>query len=236
VKGLRRGEVAQLAGVSVEYYTKLERGDLAGASESVLDAVAGALQLDEAERSHLFDLARAANASPNARRRRTEHQRVRPGVQRVLDAMTDAPAWVRNGRSDVVATNRLGRALYAPMFDELVGPANTARFAFLSPRARDFYVDWDGTANDMVAILRAEAGRNPYDRGLTDLIGELSTRSASVPCMTNTATRAWSHGEGEFGEAGMLHATVFASPASPYQPFLFSSWANITRMPLGPRT
>ena len=175
VAGLRRGEVAQLAGVSVEYYTKLERGNLAGASEGVLDALARALRLDEAERAHLFDLARAANASPGIRRRAAT-RRVRPGVQRILDALT-APAWVRNGRSDVLATNRLGRALYAPVFDDLVQPGNTARFLFLSSRGPEFYRDWDHTANDMVAVLRAEAGRNPYDKGLTDLVGELCTRS-----------------------------------------------------------
>lgn len=93
------------------------------------------------------------------------------------DAMTGAPAWVRNGRSDVLATNRLGRALYAPVFDDTVRPANTARFAFLNPRGHEFYRDWERTAKDIVAVLRAEAGRNPYDRGLTELIGELSTRS-----------------------------------------------------------
>jgi transcriptional regulator with XRE-family HTH domain len=177
VKGLRRGEVAQLAGVSVEYYTKLERGDLSGASEAVLDAIARGLQLDDAERAHLFDLARAANASPAVRRRRVTTQRIRPGLQRVLDVMTTAPAWVRNGRSDVLAANRLARALYAPVLEDPVQPPNTARFLFLSPRGREFYRDWDRTAGDMVSVLRAEAGRNPYDKGLTDLIGELSTRS-----------------------------------------------------------
>ena len=176
VQGLRRGEVAQLAGVSVEYYTKLERGDLSGASESVLDAVAGALQLDTAEREHLFDLARTANASPGTRRRRPAPARVRPGVQRVLDALA-APAWVRNGRSDILAANLLGRALYAPVLQDPQRPANTARFLFLNPRGPEFYRDWDRTAADMVAVLRTEAGRDPYDKGLTDLIGELSTRS-----------------------------------------------------------
>jgi transcriptional regulator with XRE-family HTH domain len=176
VPGLRREEVALLAGVSVDYYTRLERGNLAGASDGVLDALARALQLDEAERTHLIDLARAANATAGTRRRPTP-QRVRPSVQRVLDAMTGAPAWLRNGRSDFLAANRLGRALYAPVFDSPVGPPNSARFAFLDPCAPDFYVDWERTADDMVAVLRAEAGRNPYDRALTDLIGELSTRS-----------------------------------------------------------
>ncbi len=176
VPGLRRDEVAVLAGISVEYYTRLERGNLSGVSEGVLDALAGALQLDEAERAHLFDLARTANASPT-KRRRPGPLRIRPNVQRVLDSMVAAPAWVRNGRSDFLAANRLGFALYAPIFKDPVRPANTARFTFLDPHAPEFYVDWDRIANDMVGILRAEAGRNPYDRGLTDLIGELSTRS-----------------------------------------------------------
>jgi hypothetical protein len=176
VKGLRREEVAMLAGVSVDYYTRLERGNLAGASESVLDALARALQLDEAERAHLFDLARAANTAGSARRR-TGGNRVRPGVQRVLDAMSGAPAWIRNGRADILATNTLGAALYAPVFDDGARPANTARFTFLSPQAKDFYRDWDRTAHDMVAILHAAAGRDPYDKALSDLIGELSTRS-----------------------------------------------------------
>jgi transcriptional regulator with XRE-family HTH domain len=176
VPGLRREEVAMLAGVSVDYYTRLERGNLHGASEAVLDALARALQLDEAERAHLFDLARSAGPGSRVRRSPTA-QRVRPGVQRVLDALTTAPAWVRNGRADVLATNALGRALYAPLFDSPAQPPNTARFAFLDPRAPEFYRDWATTASDMVAILRAEAGRHPHDRGLTDLVGELSTRS-----------------------------------------------------------
>jgi transcriptional regulator with XRE-family HTH domain len=181
VAGLRREEVALLAGMSIDYYTRLERGNLKGVSEGVLDALARALQFDEAERAHLFDLARIANTPASnaaaAVTRRSAPQRVRPGVQRVLDAMTGAPAWVRNGRSDVLATNRLGRALYAPVLEDGRRPANTARFLFLDPRSSDFYLDWQGTARDMVGMLRAEAGRSPYDRGLTDLIGELSTRS-----------------------------------------------------------
>ena len=175
VPGLRREEVAMLAGVSVDYYVRLERGDLTGASDSVLEALARALQLDEAERAHLFDLAHAANISGRTRRRAAP-KRVRPSVQRILDAI-NAPAWVRNGRADVVAMNSLGRALYAPVLDSPARPANTARFTFLDPRANEFYADWERTASDMVAVLRAEAGRNPYDRALSDLVGELSTRS-----------------------------------------------------------
>jgi transcriptional regulator with XRE-family HTH domain len=172
---LRREEVALLAGVSVDYYTRLERGNLGGVSEIVLDALAQALQLDEAERGHLFDLARAANTTARPRRRPAQH-RVRPGVQRILDAL-DAPADLRNGRGDILAANRLGYALYSELYIDPVRPANVARFLFLSPRARDFFPDWEGTANDLVANLRTEAGRNPHDRGLQDLVGELSTCS-----------------------------------------------------------
>lgn len=176
VPGLRREEVAVLAGVSVDYYTRMERGNLAGVSESVLEALARGLQLDEAEREHLFDLARAAQpAAPRPRRR--AKQRVRPSVQRLLDAITEAPAVVQNGRGDILASNSLGRALYSEMYVDPVRPANHARFIFLSPRAQDFYRDWERAANDTVAILRTEAGRDPLDRDLSDLVGELSTQS-----------------------------------------------------------
>jgi transcriptional regulator with XRE-family HTH domain len=175
VKGLRREEVASLAGVSVEYYKRLERGNATGVSDSVLDALARALQLDDAERAHLFDLARAAN--PIApKRRRPAQQRVRPVVLRILESIT-APAVMRNSRVDYLAANPLGRALYAPLFDSPEQPANSARFTFLDPAAQEFYIDWERTAKDLVAHLRSEAGRNPYDRGLSDLVGELSTRS-----------------------------------------------------------
>jgi transcriptional regulator with XRE-family HTH domain len=176
VPGLRREEVAVLAGVSVDYYTRMERGNLGGVSESVLEAVARGLQLDDAERAHLFDLARVAQPAAPRRRRRTQ-QRVRPSVQRLIDAMTGAPALVQNGRLDILSANALGRALYSELYVDPVRPANHARFVFLSPRAPDFYGDWDRVANDTVAILRTEAGRDPYDRDLSDLVGELSTRS-----------------------------------------------------------
>ena len=176
VPGLRREEVALLAGVSVDYYTRLERGNASGVSETVLEALARALQLDEAERAHLFDLARAAHAT-SPRRRRAPAQQVRPSVQRILDAITAAPAFVRNGRMDLLAANRLGRAFYSQHFDSPHGPPNSARFIFLDARATGFYVDWEQVATDAVAVLRSEAGRDPYDRGLSDLVGELSTRS-----------------------------------------------------------
>jgi transcriptional regulator with XRE-family HTH domain len=175
VPGLRRAEVAQLAGVSVEYYSRLERGDLRGVSQHVLDALARALQLDDAERAHLTDLARAAGPAPRGRRRPAH--RVRPSVQRLLDAMTSAPAFVRNGRLDVLATNALARALYAPIFDDPIRPANTARFNFLDPRAAEFWSDWDRAAAETVALLRTEAGRDPYDKALAELVGTLSTRN-----------------------------------------------------------
>lgn len=175
VKGLRREEVAMLAGVSVDYYVRMERGNLSGASESVLDALSRALQLDEAERDHLFALARVAEPGP--RRRRTPPTSVRPAVQQVLDAISDAPAWVRNGRHDILALNRLGRALYAPVLADPRRPANTTRFVYLDPAAREFFVDWERVANDAAAMLRLEAGRNPHDRALIELVGELSTRS-----------------------------------------------------------
>ena len=179
VPGLRREEVAILAGVSVDYYTRLERGHLSGASESVLEALARALRLDEAERSHLFDLARAAKPTGAPRRRRTPKQRIRPSVQHFLDALTGAAAVVHNARMDSVAANQLGYAFYADQFATArgPGPANSARYVFLEPSAREFYADWDRAAADVAAILRYAAGRDPYDRDLSALVGELSTRS-----------------------------------------------------------
>jgi hypothetical protein len=176
VPGLRREEAALLAGISTEYYVRLERGEATGISGGVIDGIVRALQLDDAERSHLLDLLRAASTH-RAPRRRPSVQRVRPTIQRIIDSMVGTPAFVLNGRLDVLASNELGRALYAPIFDELTDPPNNARFLFLNPRATEFWKDWDKAANDTVAILRTEAGRDPYDRELSDLIGELATRS-----------------------------------------------------------
>ncbi len=174
VTGLRREEVAVLAGISVEYYTRLERGNVGGVSESVLDGVAHALQLDEAERDHLFRLVRVA-ATRRPTRRAPSRRRVRPTIQRMLDLMP-MPAYLRNGRFDILAANDLGRALYSPLYEESDTP-NSARFVFLSPAAPEFFLDFDKIQDDAVAFLRAEAGRDPYDKELQDLIGELSTRS-----------------------------------------------------------
>jgi transcriptional regulator with XRE-family HTH domain len=176
VPGLRREEVALLAGVSVDYYTRLERGNAGGVSDTVLESLARALQLDDAERTHLFDLARVTQASAAPRRRRVQ-QRIRPSVEYMLAAMESVPAFVRNGRLDLLGASRLGRALYEGHFDSPAQPPNTARFLFLDGRSPMFYSDWDRVAHDVVAVLRAEAGRDPYDRGLSDLVGELSTRS-----------------------------------------------------------
>jgi transcriptional regulator with XRE-family HTH domain len=180
VPGLRRGEVAALAGVSIEYYSKLERGAIAGASASVLDSLATALQLDDTERAHLYDLARAADGIPTSgrtRRRPTGHTPSRPSLQWALEAFTDGIAFVRNSRQDLLATNALGRVFYTPVLGDGGRTPNLARFQFLDPASRDFYPDWELFAHMCVAIMRAEAGRDPHDRGLQDLVGELSTQS-----------------------------------------------------------
>jgi transcriptional regulator with XRE-family HTH domain len=176
VPGLRREEVALRAGISVEWYTRLERGVARGVSEEVLDAIGSALQLDEAERAHLADLVRTANAERPPRRSSTP-QRVRPNITRLVDVMAPIPACVTNGRLDVLYANDLAEALFSDVFRDPVRPPNLARFVFLDARARNFYRDWEKAAGDTVAVLRAEAGRKPYDRGLSDLVGQLSTRS-----------------------------------------------------------
>ena len=177
VSGLRREEVALLAGISVEYYTRLERGNARGVSDEVLEAVSRALRLDDAEHAHLLDLARMAN-SERPPRRASAPPRVRPTIQRVVDGLAGMPALVQNGRLDILHANGLAAALFTDIFQDPVQPPNPPRFLFLDPRARTFYVDWEDVARDVVSALRGEAGRNPYDRGLTDLVGVLSTRSA----------------------------------------------------------
>jgi transcriptional regulator with XRE-family HTH domain len=181
VPGLRREEVAVLAGVSTDWYTRLEKGHINGVSDDVLDAVARALQLDEAERTYLFDLARAgrpANRTPRRRRSTVLPER----IQWLLDSMDGSAAFVANGRMDVLAINSLGRALYSPMLSSTLPgdegrPPNNARFQFLDPTSRDFIPDWEGAANVTAALLRTEAGRGPHNKDLRDLVGELSTLS-----------------------------------------------------------
>ena len=177
VPGLRREEVARLAGVSVDYYTRLERGNLSGVSDSVLDAIARALELDRAEHDHLYDLARAANSSGRKRAAAPAATRVRPELQYLLDTIAGAPAFIGNNRMDIVAANTLGYALYSDMYRGPARPANHSRFIFLDPRAHNFYTDWERAAHTNVAILRREAGRNPHDKGIAELVGELSMRS-----------------------------------------------------------
>jgi transcriptional regulator with XRE-family HTH domain len=180
VPGLRRSEVAAVAGLSVEYYARLERGQIAGASAGVLDALARALQLDETERAHLFDLARAADGIPTSgrpRRRAPSKSASRPSLNWALEAIKDGVAFVRDPHQNLLATNALGRAFYTPVVGDGGRQPNLARFQFLDPASRDFYPDWDLFAEMCVGVMRAEAGRDPHDRGLQDLIGELSTRS-----------------------------------------------------------
>ncbi|MFU8946183.1 helix-turn-helix transcriptional regulator [Mycetocola zhadangensis] len=178
VDGLRREEVALLAGMSTQYYTRLERGTATGVSEAVLDGISRALQLDEAEHAHLYDLVRTANAGAHPQKRRPTHKpQLSPGMQQTIDAMSTVPVFVQNGRLDAIATNRLGHALFSVMFENARPPVNAARFIFLDPKAQVFYRDWESNARQIVAVLRAEAGRSPYDRQLSDLVGELSTRN-----------------------------------------------------------
>jgi transcriptional regulator with XRE-family HTH domain len=202
VPGLRRGEVAALAGVSVEYYSKLERGALAGASATILDAVARALQLDGAERAHLFHLAQAAEGTSSLlrpRRRTTKRWIPRPGLQWALDAITTGPAIVRNGRMDLLATNHLGRAMHSSLYDsDPSRPPNFARYTFLDSDSHRFYPDWDLAADTAVAILRTEAGRDPHDKGMHDLVGELSTRNEEF-------RRRWSSHDVRLHGAGTKH-------------------------------
>jgi transcriptional regulator with XRE-family HTH domain len=250
VPGLRREEVALLSGVSVDYYTRLERGDLSGVSENVLQSLARALQLDEAETAHLHDLARAANASPVARKARQTTTSVRPSIQRLLDAITEAPAIIRNNYYDYVAANRLGRALYSPVFAE---PApNSARFAFFNPAAHDFYLDWDKVTQEFVAAMRGDAGRNPFDKRLTDLVGELSTRSETFRTLWaahdvryhRTGVKRLHHpvvGDLELtyeafelpADLGLQLSTYTAEPASPSEDALklLATWAATTDVP-----
>ena len=179
VPGLRRSEVAALAGMSVEYYAKLERGSLSGVSAGVLDAIARVLQLDDAERAHLLRLAHEADGTGAVARprRRTRQSVLRPSVQWSLDAITTAPAIVGNNRSDLVAANQLGHAMYADVYADTTRPPNFARFTFFDAAARRFFPDWGLAADVSVANLRTAAGKDPHDKGLHDLVGELSTRS-----------------------------------------------------------
>jgi transcriptional regulator with XRE-family HTH domain len=204
VPGLRREEVAVLAGVSVDYYVRLERGDLRGASDSVLDALARALQLNDAERLHLYDLAHGG-----MRERGSSSEAIRPSLRRLLDAI-DAPALVRNRRLDYLAANALGRALLCEMFE--ADRPNQGRYVFLDPRARRFHPDWDTVAGDMAAMLRLESGRSPGDPQLAELIQELLDASADFRLRWESGdvrlSQGGTHKRFLHPVAGELHLTV----------------------------
>ena len=257
VPGLRRSELATLAGVSVEYYTRIERGNLAGVSDNVLEALAGALQLEDAERAHLFDLARASQPAAMTRRRRTPGQQVRPNVQWVLDSITGAAAFVGNGSHDIIAANQLGEALWSPLYAGVDRPVNSARYLFLDPTARDLYPDWERIANETVAIMRHTAGAEPRDRRLSELVGELSIRSEEFRNrwashdvrFHNTGTKRFMHplvGEltlnfERFDLAAERGLTMFTYTAEPGTRSaegldLLASWAATPRAPLTGRS
>ncbi|WP_433187576.1 helix-turn-helix transcriptional regulator [Actinoallomurus sp. CA-150999] len=241
VPGLRREEVAQLAGVSTDYYTRLERGNIQGASDSVLNAIARALQLTDVEREHLFDLARPAPVTHAASAGRTTV--IRPSVRRMLNAFT-APAVLYNVTQDIVAANVLGRALFAPHFES--DRPNMARFTFLDSRAPHFYQDWPMACSLTAATLRFEAGKDPLNEELTALIGELSTRSPQFRRdwadqdvhEHRTGTKAYRHpavGDLELdfenlempGEPGLQIVTFNADEGSPSADklILLAAWA-----------
>lgn len=249
VSGLRREEVARLAGVSVDYFTKVERGNLRGVSDAVLDSVARALQLDDAEREHLFDLARAAEPTVRRPPRTAPSKDVRQEVLYFLETITEAPALVTNNRMDVVAANELGYAMYSPMFTGR-GTGNHSQFIFLDSRAPEFYPDWQLAATTNVALLRREAGRSPHDKRLTELVGELSVRSEEFRTLW-AAHHVRNHYAGaksfvhpvvgllelnyvtvELGDPG-LHMTSYpATPGSPTAESLrlLASWAATERL------
>ncbi|MFF0311898.1 helix-turn-helix transcriptional regulator [Streptosporangium sp. NPDC004379] len=256
VPGLRRSEVAALADMSVEYYAKLERGNLAGVSPAVLEALARALRLDDAERAHLLNLTQAADGTDalTRPRRRPAEGRWKPhrSLQWTLDAITAGPAFVRNGRMDILAANRLARAFYSDVYATPGNQANLARFNFLDPASHRFYPDWDQAADIAVAILRTEAGRNPHDKDLHDLVGELSTRSDEFRIRWGahnvrhhgTGTKRFHHqavgdltlayeGLEMAAEPGLTLTIYTAEPGSPSEESLrlLASWAATPEIP-----
>jgi transcriptional regulator with XRE-family HTH domain len=258
VPGLRRSEVATLAGLSVEYYARLERGQVAGASSGVLEALARALRLDDTERAHLFDLARAADGIPTSgrsRRRTPARSASRPSLQWALEAITHGVAVVRDPHQNLLATNSLGRAFYSPVLGDGGRTPNLARFQFLDPASREFYPDWELFAEMCVGVMRAEAGRDPHDRGLQDLVGELSTRSETFRQLWadhnvrthGTGTKRFRHpvvGEVVLAfeelaitaEPGLVLLVYTAEPGSPSAERLdlLASWAGPAQAVTGP--
>jgi transcriptional regulator with XRE-family HTH domain len=193
VRGLRREEVAQLAGVSTDYYTRLEQGRDLSPSDAVLDAIAHALELDEVGRAHVQHLARPARSR---RRRPTAVQRVRPAVRSMLDTWTDQPAFVLGRRGDVLATNALARGLLADFDAMPYRDRNLTKWILLDPAARELYVDWAQIASEMVAILRLDAGAHPDDGRTTELVGELTLKSPEFSrwwAQHKVLDRSWGH-------------------------------------------
>ncbi|WP_433728496.1 helix-turn-helix transcriptional regulator [Actinoplanes sp. CA-051413] len=254
VPGLRRSEVAALAGMSVEYYAKLERGTLAGVSPGVLDAIARTLRLDDAERAHLMRLAHEADGSNVVLRpqRRRRPGQIRPSLQWALDTITTGPAIVVDNRQDLLAANHLGRAMYSDVYADPNRPPNFARFTFLDNAARRFYPNFDLAADMTVANLRTAAGKDPHDKGLHDLVGELSTRSddfrrrwgAHNVRIHGTGVKTFHHravGDLELAYESMdlradpgLTMTLYAAqPASPTEDALrlLASWAATHQTP-----
>ena len=258
VPGLRRSEVATLAGLSVEYYARLERGQVAGASSGVLEALARALRLDDTERAHLVDLARAADGIPTSgrsRRRTPARSASRPSLLWALEAITHGVAVVRDPHQNLLATNSLGRAFYSPVLGDGGRTPNLARFQFLDPASREFYPDWELFAEMCVGVMRAEAGRDPHDRGLQDLVGELSTRSETFRQLWadhnvrthGTGTKRFRHpvvGEVVLAfeelaitaEPGLVLLVYTAEPGSPSAERLdlLASWAGPAQAVTGP--
>ncbi|MCF3166688.1 helix-turn-helix domain-containing protein [Streptomyces violaceoruber] len=175
VPGLRREELAQLAGVSVAYYTRLEQGNGRNVSVEVLDAIARALRLTDAEHAHLTHLARPARHKK--KRRPARAQRVRTGLLYLLESMEGIPAYVTGARSDILAWNPMAAAVFGDWGALPPGERNWARLVFLSPAYRDLFVNWDSKASDMVSYLRLYAGCHPDDPELSALVGELSVKS-----------------------------------------------------------
>jgi transcriptional regulator with XRE-family HTH domain len=261
VPGLRRGEAAALAGVSVEYYARLERGAIAGASDGVLDGLAQALQMDDAERAYLYRLAQQSGGGDVRGRtggKATPVWRPSPSIQWFLDSMESAAALIGNGRTDLLAWNPLGGAL----MDEVIttattSPPNFARFIFLEPVARRFYPEWDAIAGINVAQLRTEAGRDPHSRQLHDLVGELSTRSDHFRQLWGRHD-VWEHQSGVkrfhhhavgditlhfngldlVGQAAVQLTVLAAEPGSlDHQALqLLGSWSSSSRPPAGPQS
>ncbi|PBC71468.1 transcriptional regulator with XRE-family HTH domain [Streptomyces sp. TLI_235] len=177
VAGLRREETALLAGVSVDYYTRMEQGRVANPSEGVLDALARALRLNEDERRHLHELARPRRAARPGRPQPPRRPQVRPTFRRLLDELPDVPAFVMGPRMDVLAWNPAACALLGDYSARDAAGRNIARITFLDPASRQLYADWSACARENVAYLHLQAGRSPDDPLLAALIGELSMKS-----------------------------------------------------------